>query len=151
MRLKNLFLLLALFPVLAWSQGLERQPAPENARVYFINPADGETVSGPVRVRFGLKGMGVAPAGVKFENTGHHHLLINVPAEEMPRMVRPLPATEGVRHFGGGETETVLKLPPGEHTLQLVFGDYLHIPHNPPVKSKRISITVKKAPQMDTD
>ena len=84
--------------------------------------------------------MGVAPAGVQFENTGHHHLLINV--EELPPESLPLPATDQVLHFGLGQTETDLELPPGQYTLQLVLGDHLHIPHEPPVMSEKITITV---------
>lgn len=144
MKLKLLFMLLAVIPVIITAQGLERQTAPEGARVYFITPKDCGTVESPVTVKFGLEGMGVAPAGIKFGKTGHHHLLINIGDEEMPAMDRPLPAGDRIIHFGGGETETVLELPPGEHTLQLVLGDYLHIPHDPPLMSERITITVKE-------
>jgi len=93
-------------------------------------------------VVFGLKGMGIAPAGVKFENTGHHHLLIDtdVPADASA----PLPTSDQVKHFGKGQTETSLELAPGKHTLQLVLGDQSHIPHNPPVVSQKITITVTK-------
>ena len=108
--------------------------------VYFISPQDGETLSGQIDVRFGLRGMGVAPAGVDQANTGHHHLLIDV--EAMPAMDVPLPSTEQIRHFGGGQTETSLKLAPGTHTLQLLLGNYSHIPHNPPVLSEKITIIV---------
>lgn len=120
---------------------IPRTPAPAGAEVYFESPADGATIRGPVTVRFGLKGMGVAPAGIRFDNTGHHHLLIDtdVPAE----LGQPLPATEHVVHFGKGQTETTITLPPGKHTLQLVLGDALHIPHEPPVISKKITIAVK--------
>ena len=95
---------------------------------------------GPVLVQFGLKGMGVAPAGVKFENTGHHHLLIDTdaPADQST----PLPATDKIVHFGKGQTETSLTLTPGKHTLQLLLGDQNHVPHDPPVISKKITITV---------
>lgn len=118
-----------------------RTPSPPGAEVYIQSPADGATVTSPVTVRFGLKGMGVAPAGIKFENTGHHHLLIDtaVPAD----LSSPLPATDKLIHFGKGQTETTIELPPGRHTLQLVLGDMLHIPHDPPVISKQITITVK--------
>lgn len=116
-------------------------PAPDGAEVYFISPADGETVSGPVTVRFGLKGMGVSPAGHDAPNSGHHHLLIDV--EDMPPLDQPLPKSEHVLHFGGGQTQTELDLSPGKHTLQLVLGDYSHTPHEPPVVSERITITVK--------
>lgn len=118
-----------------------RTPSPAGAEVYFESPADGSTVKGPVTVRFGLKGMGVAPAGIRFDNTGHHHLLIDtdVPAD----LSAPLPATEHIVHFGKGQTETTITLPPGRHTLQLLLGDALHIPHDPPVISKKITITVE--------
>jgi hypothetical protein len=98
-------------------------------------------VKSPVTIEFGLKGMGVAPAGVKFENTGHHHLLIDtdVPAD----LNAPLPTSDTVRHFGKGQTEATIELKPGKHTLQLVLGDDKHTPHNPPVMSKKITITVK--------
>lgn len=117
------------------------QPAPEGATVYIISPKDGKTVKSPVVVRFGLKGMGVAPAGVNIPNTGHHHLLIDGPEVDL---TLPLPATEQVRHFGGGQTEAEIELAPGKHTLQLVIGDLLHIPHNPPVASKTVTITVEE-------
>ncbi|MGE0582461.1 MAG: DUF4399 domain-containing protein [Steroidobacteraceae bacterium] len=118
-----------------------RTPSPAGAEVYFESPADGASIKGPVTVRFGLKGMGVAPAGIKFDNSGHHHLLIDTdpPAD----LGKPLPATDHVVHFGKGQTETTITLPPGKHTLQLVLGDALHIPHDPPVVSKKITITVK--------
>ncbi len=108
--------------------------------LYFVTPQNGDKVSGEFTVSFGLRGMGVAPAGVEKDNTGHHHLLINV--DSLPPMDAPLPNTDQVRHFGGGQTETTLSLPPGEHTLQLLLGNYSHIPHNPPVISKKITITV---------
>jgi hypothetical protein len=114
---------------------------PKDATVYFISPHDGATVKSPVVVRFGLKGLGVAPAGVKFENTGHHHLLVDtdLPADHEA----PLPVTDNIKHFGKGQTETSLMLPPGKHTLQLVVGDENHIPHDPPLISKKITITVQ--------
>lgn len=128
----------------ASAQDLERQPAPEGAGVYIISPADGEMVSSPITVRFGLSGMGVAPAGSEADHTGHHHLLIDVDEEDLPPMNLPLPATDNIVHFGGGQTETTIELPPGKHRLQLVLGDHLHIPHQPPVMSEVITITVKE-------
>ncbi len=116
-------------------------PAP-NSEVYFIAPQDGATVHGPVTVRFGLKGMGIAPAGVKFDNTGHHHLLVDTDFSEL-KADAPLPATDKVLHFGKGQTETTLTLAPGKHTLELVFADYLHGSFNPPLHSKKITITVE--------
>lgn len=116
-------------------------PAPEGASVYFVTPLDGDTISSPVTVRFGLEGLGVAPAGVEREKTGHHHLLVNV--EELPAKDEPIPADDRHIHFGGGQTQTTLELEPGEHTLQLLVGDHLHVPHEPPVMSEKITITVK--------
>ncbi len=121
----------------------ERTASPPGAEVYIISPRDGATLHSPVRVQFGLKGMGVAPAGVKFENTGHHHLLIDTDAPT--DLSAPLPATDKVVHFGKGQTETTLTtLTPGKHTLQLLLGDQNHIPHNPPVISRKITITVTR-------
>ena len=128
--------LLFLFSALALAT-----PAPEGAEVYFITPADGDTLTGPVTVRFGLKNMGVSPAGHDAPNTGHHHLLIDV--TDLPPLDQPLPKSANVVHFGGGQTETTLELPPGEHTLQLLLGDFSHLPHQPPVMSKRITVIVR--------
>lgn len=114
--------------------------APDGASVYFITPADGATVSSPVTVKFGLKGMGVAPAGIEKAKTGHHHLLINKKLEDYDN---PIPADDNHKHFGGGQTETSITLAPGKHTLQLLVGDHNHIPHTKPVESKVITITVK--------
>jgi hypothetical protein len=122
---------------------VERTASPPGAEVYIISPKDRATVHSPVHVQFGLKGMGVAPAGVKFENTGHHHLLIDTDAPT--DLSAPLPATDKIVHFGKGQTETTLTtLTPGKHTLQLLLADQNHIPHNPPVISKKITITVAK-------
>ncbi len=125
----------------AVSQAQDRTPSPKGAKVFIISPKNGATVSNPVTVKFGIKGMTLAPAGTKQENTGHHHLLIDTdpPAD----MSQPLPATDKIVHFGKAQTETTLTLPPGKHTLQLLLGDQNHIPHNPPVLSKKITITVK--------
>lgn len=114
--------------------------APDGAEVYFVSPADGDEVEGEVKVVFGLRNMEVVPAGDMTENAGHHHLLIDAPDVAMDA---PLPSTEQIVHFGGGQTETTLTLAPGEHTLQLLLGDGLHRPHNPPVMSEKITITVK--------
>lgn len=116
-------------------------PAPDGARVYFISPADGDQVSNPVTVRFGLSGMGVAPAGTDKANTGHHHLLIDV--DGTPPAGQPLPSDAQHKHFGGGQTETSVELTPGKHTLQLVLGDMNHVPHEPPVMSEKITIEVE--------
>ena len=114
---------------------------PKDASVYIITPRNGATVKNPITVRFGLKGVGVAPAGVSFPNTGHHHLLIDTDLPE--NLDLPLPKTANIEHFGKGETETTITLPPGKHTLQLVLGDMNHIPHSPPLASKKITITVE--------
>lgn len=119
-------------------------PSVPGARVYFIQPVDGDTVKSPVLVVFGLSGMGVAPAGVEKENTGHHHLIVNAPMLEGEDLDYSIPADESYRHFGIGQTETMLDLPPGRHTLQLLLGDANHVPHNPPVASAPISITVSE-------
>lgn len=113
----------------------------EEKTLYIISPADGETVNNPVTVQFGLKGMGVAPAGIDFPNTGHHHLLINV--ETLPPLDMPVPTDERHLHFGGGQTEVTLELEPGEHTLQLLLGDKMHIPHAEPMISEKITIRVE--------
>ncbi len=120
---------------------IPRTTAPEGARAYIIAPADGAVVSSPVTVRFGLEGMGVAPAGVQSPETGHHHLLINL--EELPPAGLPIPASDRHRHFGGGQTEVTLDLSPGAYTLQLLMGDHIHVPHDPPIASERITITVR--------
>ena len=117
-------------------------PAPEGAKVYFIGLEDGATVKSPVTIRFGLSGMGVAPAGTEKDKTGHHHLIINETIEGV-ELNEAIPSDEQHRHFGGGQTEVTLDLPAGTHTLQLVLGDWSHVPHNPPVMSERISVTVE--------
>ncbi|TVP90893.1 MAG: DUF4399 domain-containing protein [Thioalkalivibrio sp.] len=127
-------------PALAFS--LERVAPPEDAEVYFITPFDGETIEGSVTVRMGLRGMGVAPAGVDMDGTGHHHLLVNMPLEEVD-LDATLPFSDQTRHFGGGQTEGILDLPEGTHTLQLLFMDYRHASFDPPVVSEQITITVR--------
>ncbi len=118
----------------------DRTASPEGAGAYIISPADGDTVSSPVTVVFGLSGMGVAPAGTEAENTGHHHLLINT---DLPSMEEPIPADDNHVHFGGGQTEVQVELAPGEHSLQLLLGDLNHIPHDPPITSDVITVTVE--------
>jgi hypothetical protein len=120
--------------------GMDVTPAPAGAKVYFISPANGAEAKSPVKVVFGLSGMGIAPAGTQVENTGHHHLLVDGPALDT---TKPLPTSEQVKHFGKGQTETTVELKPGKHTLQLVLGDWKHQPHNPPVVSETITIIVK--------
>ena len=126
-------------PLLAES-GLPRTERPSAAEVYLISPVDGETLRSPVLVRFGLSDMGVAPAGVEKARTGHHHLLVDA---QLPPLGLPIPKSAQYRHFGGGQTEAILELSPGEHTLQLLLGDHLHVPHDPPVVSERITILVE--------
>jgi len=135
MNLKTLFIvtILSVFPVFL--------QAGEETSLYFITPQDGDVVSGEFTIKFGLRGMGVAPAGFQIPGTGHHHLLIDLDA--LPPMDASLPKTDQIRHFGGGQTETSLSLSPGTHTLQLLLGDYAHIPHDPTVISKKITITVE--------
>lgn len=124
----------------ALAADLPRSKAPADVELYLITPKDGETVASPVTVRFGLRGMGIAPAGVAIENTGHHHLLIDA---ELPTVDRPIPADANHVHFGKGQTEAVITLAPGRHRLQLLLADHLHIPHDLPVTSKPITITVR--------
>ena len=138
--MRLLVIALALFAA-ASVHAQERTPSPPGAEVYIISPKDGARVKNPVLVQFGLRdNMGIAPAGTKADNTGHHHLLIDTDAPA--DMSAPLPATDHIKHFGKGQTETHLTLTPGKHTLQLLLADQSHIPHNPPVISKKITITV---------
>lgn len=125
---------------LAIAADMKRTPAPAGAEVYFISPKDGETVTSPVTVRFGLKGMGVVPAGLAFDGAGHHHLIVDA---KTPALNAPIPADANHLHFGKGQTETTLVLKPGKHTLQLIVGDQLHVPHEPAVMSKVITVNVK--------
>jgi hypothetical protein len=133
---------LALFALAAAAAAQPRLTAPAGAKVYFIAPKNGATVHNPGVVKFGLKGMTIAPAGTKADNTGHHHLLVDTDLSELD-LTAPLPATDKIRHFGKGQTETTLTLPPGKHTLELVFADYGHMSFDPPLHSKKITITVR--------
>ena len=119
---------------------MPRRPAPEEASVHFVTPEDGAIVSSPVRVVFAITGMDLVPAGKDAENSGHHHVLIDT---DLPDLSLPIPADEKHVHFGDGSATAELELPPGKHTLQLLFADYLHIPHDAPVYSERITITVE--------
>ncbi len=140
MSIKNIAVIL-ISTLLTAGSAYARTPSSEGAEVYIISPADGDTVTSPVTVKFGLKGMGVAPAGVDKPDTGHHHLLIDV--TDPPDPDKPLPADAHHKHFGGGQTQVTIELSPGTHTLQLIMGDNAHIPHDPPVMSEKITITVK--------
>ena len=119
--------------------GYKKVASAPGAELYFINIKNGDVLSNPVRVQFGLRGMGIAPAGIEKENTGHHHLLIDVDSLDSNGSI---PADDKHRHFGLGQTEVSLEMKPGVHTLQLILGDQNHIPHHPPVVSQRISVTV---------
>ena len=134
--------LVVAFAVAALVPAAAQTPSPAGAKVYFVNLKDGAEVESPFLVQFGLSGMGVAPAGVEKPNTGHHHLLIDTTMTP-EQMKEPLPADDNHKHFGGGQTEAMVTLPKGQHTLQLLLGDWTHIPHVPPVMSEPISITVR--------
>jgi hypothetical protein len=139
--MSRLLVALGVCLVAATAFAADRMAAPAGAEVYFIAPQDGAKVHSPVTIKFGLKGMGIAPAGIKFDNTGHHHLLVDTDVSEL-KLDAPMPATDKIVHFGKGQTETTLTLTPGKHTLQLVFADYLHQSFDPPLTSKKITITV---------
>jgi hypothetical protein len=136
-------LTLAAALILAAPAFAQSTPSPEGAEVYFVALEDGDTVQNPVTIRFGLSGMGVAPAGVDVPNTGHHHLFINRSPFGSDDVGFGVPADDQHLHFGGGQTQVTLDLPPGTHTLQLVLGDVNHVPHDPPVVSEVISVTVE--------
>jgi hypothetical protein len=136
---RNLLLALAIgIPAAATGQ----TAAPPNATVYFINVKDGDTVTSPFKVQFGLTGMGIAPAGVERANTGHHHLLIDTTLSP-DELKQPIAMDTKHLHFGGGQTETMLTLQPGRHTLQIELGDWSHVPFNPPIMSPIITVTVR--------
>ena len=128
-----------LLSLLLTSVAFAASPSAGGVELYIVTPADNATVTSPVKVVFGLSGMGVAPAGVERANTGHHHLLVD--HDELPEPGKPMGGD--VRHFGGGQTEVELSLEPGEHTLQLILGDHFHVPHEPMVVSKKITIIVE--------
>ena len=147
--MKKIILATAVLGV-ALSSAAIAQDTPSNpdAKVYFANIADGDTLKSPVNILFGLSGMGIAPAGVDKEMTGHHHLLIDRPTigegeDGADEFIYSIPADDNHKHFGKGQTETMLELAPGTHTLQLVLGDKDHIPHNPPIFSEVITVTVE--------
>ena len=113
----------------------------ENKTVFFINLTDGETVTSPFKVKFGINGMNIVPAGVDKPMSGHHHLLINL--DNLPDMSMPIPADKNHLHFGKGQTETIIELPKGKHSLQLLLGNYMHVPHEVPLLSEKIVIIVE--------
>jgi hypothetical protein len=139
---RTTLVVLAALAVAAVNSASAQTPSPAGAKVYIINLKDGAEVTSPFLVQFGLSGMGVAPAGVEKPNIGHHHLLIDtkLTAEQMKQ---PIPADDTHKHFGGGQTEAMVTLPKGQHTLQLMLADWTHIPHAPPVMSEPITITVR--------
>jgi hypothetical protein len=146
--MKNFLAIVVTLCAFAMPASAQQSAAPQGANVYFANLEDGATVASPVTIIFGLSGMGVAPAGTEKDNTGHHHLLLNRPPfgegeDGADELVNGLPADDNHMHFGGGQTEVTLELPPGTHTLQLVLGDMGHVPHNPAVVSEVITITVE--------
>ena len=130
---------LALSPSAAYPQG---KTAPKDAKLYFITPRDGQKIRGGFWVRFGLRNMGVTHAGDDYQNSGHHHLLVDINEPLDPK--EPIPQDKSHLHFGAGQTETFLELPPGLHTLQLVLGDAKHYPFDPPVVSSKITIRVRE-------
>jgi hypothetical protein len=130
---------LALIALTTQAADVPRTPAPEGAQVYIISPGDGAIVPQTFTVRFGLKGMGIAPAGVANPKAGHHHLLVD--KAELPPPGQPM--GQDVKHFGGGQTEAEIALPPGPHTLQLMMGDMNHVPFDPPVVSTKITVNVQ--------
>ncbi|ARE39463.1 ATPases of the AAA+ class [Rhodovulum sp. P5] len=132
----------ALASFAAAAHASDRTPSPEGARAYIISPEDGATVSSPVTITFGLDGMEVAPAGTTMPHSGHHHLIIDVPQEGYD-FSQQVPADDHHVHFGGGQTETTIDLASGTHTLWIVLGDGMHVPHDPPVMSAPITITVE--------
>ena len=143
MRLSIVTLAMSLVATSACAQSDEwpRVEAPPEAVAYIIAPGNGEVVSSPFKVQFGLSGIGVAPAGIEYPDTGHHHLLIN---RDVSNFSEPLPSGEpDLLHFGGGQTEAVVTLEPGEYTLQMILGDQDHVPHDPPIMSKKVTVTVK--------
>ena len=117
------------------------QHSNKNKRIFFTNLSDGESVTSPVTVRFGIKGMSIVPAGINKPMYGHHHLLINL--ENLPDMTMPIPADKKHLHFGKGQTETIIELPKGKHSLQLLLGNYMHVPHKVPFLSEKIEIIVE--------
>jgi Domain of unknown function (DUF4399) len=147
MKLRNICLMSAMVFSMVLPSVIFAQPAktpwPEGAKLYFISPKNGDTITGPVSVVMGLKGLGIAPAGIEKEKTGHHHILIDADAPKGDDLLNPLQADDNYKHFGGGQTETSLTLKPGTHTLQLIMGDHNHVPYNLPLISDKITITVK--------
>ena len=121
--------------------GVSKSNSNDNAKVFIISPENNSTVTNPVKIVFGASGMKIVPAGVNENFSGHHHLLIDV--KELPDFSKPIPSNKNYLHFGKGQTQTQLNLPSGKHTLQLLLGDYMHVPHQKPLISNKIEIIVK--------
>ena len=130
-----------LFLILLGACSYNGHQAIAEQKVFFINPSDGDVVTSPVAIKFGVTGMEIVPAGIDKPKSGHHHLLVNV--DQLPNMKMPIPADRNHLHFGKGQTETTIELPKANHTLQLLLGNYLHVPHSPPLISKKIEIIVE--------
>lgn len=141
MQLARIVILSAAVTLLSFAAHAQGTPAVKDAYLYFIWPTDGTVIKGPFWARFGLRNMGVTQAGSTFDGAGHHHLLIDVKDPLDPK--EPIPQDKSHLHFGAGQTEARIELPPGKHTLQLVLGDAKHFPFDPPVVSKKITITIK--------
>lgn len=136
---KNLIIMILLSFLTLFS--LDKSYSNDEKKLYIISPINGESVTSPITVKFGVKGMSIVPAGVNKAMSGHHHLLINV--NKLPDMSMPIPANKNYLHFGKGQTEASIILPKGKHTLQLLLGNYMHVPHKPPLLSKKIEIIVE--------
>jgi len=141
--MKNLLVMpISIIFIFCISSVTARSPSTSGAYVYIISPANGEIVTSPVLIKFGLHGMGIAPAGTEIKGTGHHHLLVDV--ENLPDLDKPVPADDHHIHYGKGQTEILIDLSPGKHTLQLLFADFVHVPHEPVLKSRPTTIHVKE-------
>jgi hypothetical protein len=141
MRIVRIIVLSATVTLLPFAAHAQGTPSPKDAYLYFIWPQDGAVIKGAFWARFGLRNMGVTHADDRFPNSGHHHLLVNVNDPLDPK--EPIPQDKSHLHFGAGQTEARIELPPGKHTLQLVLGDAKHYPFDPPVVSKKITVTIK--------
>jgi hypothetical protein len=141
MNITPILVLSAALSLLSCDGRAEGRPSPKDAYLYFVWPQSGTVIKGAFWCRFGLRNMGVTRAGDDFANSGHHHLLVDV--NEPLNVNEPIPQDKSHLHFGAGQTEARIELPPGKHTLQLVLGDHKHYPFNPPVVSQKITITIK--------
>jgi hypothetical protein len=135
------FLVIVLFSLASPLMSNDGPYSSEDKKLFFIAPTTGATVSSPLTIKFGIKGMKIVPAGINEVKSGHHHLLVNL--EKLPDMNMPIPADKNHLHFGKGQTEATIELSKGKHTLQLLLGNYIHIPHKIPLLSEKIEITVE--------